>query len=121
MLPALVPLLRAQPGVGPVYALGEVPPLQGQEAPEVWAPLMSLPWLCGADPATAQPWPDRLPYLTVPPADGACATPRASAPLTIGLVWHGNPSHENDAERSLRSVRALAPLAAALAPAVQAG
>jgi tetratricopeptide (TPR) repeat protein len=122
----LIPLLQAQADVGPLYALDERIPVSGPEAPEVWAPLLSLPWLCGQEPLPGEgTWPDALPYLRCPEdadamdaahaaADGAMA-PNAERPLTIGLVWHGNPKHENDAERSLSDVGALAPLRAALA------
>ncbi len=133
----LIPLLQAQAGVGPVYALDERIPVSGPEAPEVWAPLLSLPWLCGQEPLPGEGvWPAELPYLTCPEAaDSADAmdaahvahadfeamaphapnTPNAERPLTIGLVWHGNAKHENDAERSLPGVDALAPLRSALA------
>jgi hypothetical protein len=102
--PALIPLLQAQAGVGPVWALDGEVPLTGPAAPDVWAPLLSLPWLCGDD----GDWPDALPYLQAPASPQAA--PEAPRPFTIGLVWHGNPGHENDADRSLPSVDALAPL-----------
>ncbi len=98
--PPLMPLLQAQPGVGPLWSLeGGLP--DGADAPDVWAPLMSLPWLCGDD----GDWPAALPYLTVP-----AATAPTPHPFTIGLVWHGSARHENDAERSLPDVALLAPV-----------
>jgi Tfp pilus assembly protein PilF len=130
----LIPLLQAQDGVGPVYALDGRIPVSGPDAPELWAPLLSLPWLCGQEPLPGEgAWPDALPYLVCPDAvdvtdvtdvTGALVAagagleamaPNAQRPLTIGLVWHGNPKHENDAERSLPGVGALAPLRSALA------
>lgn len=109
--PALIPLLQAQADVGPVWALDGEVPLTGPAAPDVWAPLLSLPWLCGDD----GDWPDALPYMQAPaPLTAQPATPDvardAPRPFTIGLVWHGNPAHENDADRSLPSVDALAPV-----------
>jgi Tfp pilus assembly protein PilF len=107
--PPLIPLLQAQPGVGPLWSLeGRWP--DGPDAPDVWAPLMSLPWLCGDE----GDWPVCLPYLNVPdPASVATASPATAHPFTIGLVWHGSARHENDADRSL-------PDAALLSPVVQA-
>ena len=84
---------------------------------DCWAPLMSLTHLCGT---TLETIPAELPYLHADPArvahraaqdllqaDMAPGTPRA---LRIGLVWRGNPLHENDAQRSLPSLATLAPL-----------
>ncbi len=117
--PALMSLLQAQPGVGPVYALDGRIPVSGPEAPEVWAPLLSLPWLCGQAPLPGEGvWPDALPYLHRPAwADATDATDAHAEdrPLTIGLVWHGNAMHENDAERSLPGLGELAPVLSAMA------
>jgi tetratricopeptide (TPR) repeat protein len=105
--PALISLLQAQAGVGPVWALDGDVPLTGPAAPDVWAPLLSLPWLCGDD----GDWPDALPYLQAPePLAMPDAATDVVRPFTIGLAWHGNPGHENDADRSLPGVDALAPL-----------
>ncbi|MCC7273312.1 MAG: tetratricopeptide repeat protein [Alphaproteobacteria bacterium] len=78
-------------------------------AHDVHLPLMSLPLLFGATPATLPP-PVRF---AVPPA-GAAATAGGTADgeRRIGLVWAGRPSHPNDARRSCPP-GFLAPLAAA--------
>ncbi len=49
-----------------------------------------------ADPARVEAWRQRL--------DALPAGPR------IGLVWKGNPNHDNDAHRSMPSLASLAPL-----------
>ncbi|MEY4763889.1 MAG: hypothetical protein RI907_562 [Pseudomonadota bacterium] len=121
----LIPLLSAQPGVGPLHVLGDaLPPdsVTGPQAPQVWAPVLSLPWLCAPHAAQAQPegpgWPQALPYLRVPAPAATPLSPHSplspSAPRRrrVGLVWHGNPRHENDAERSLPGLASLAPLLA---------
>lgn len=79
---------------------------------DCWAPLMSLPYLCGSTLATL---PASLPYLHADPARVRARAaqgmaPRADGALRVGLVWQGNPLHENDAQRSLPSLHTLAPL-----------
>jgi tetratricopeptide (TPR) repeat protein len=111
--PPLIPLLKGQPGVGPLWPLdGPLPGAAGPQdldqaharAPELWAPLMSLPWLCGDD----GDWPADLPYLQAPASPHAIKP--SARPFTIGLVWHGSARHENDAERSLPHVHSLLPV-----------
>jgi Tfp pilus assembly protein PilF len=74
------------------------------------APLMSLPHLLGT---TMQSIPAEIPYLRAPPADGTTWRARlAGSPRPwIGLVWAGNPKHENDHNRSMAAPH-LAPLVA---------
>jgi tetratricopeptide (TPR) repeat protein len=70
-------------------------------------PLMSLPLACGTMIATI---PAVVPYIGV--ADTEIAMWRARLPARgrrIGLVWSGEPSHDNDLNRSLR-LATLAPL-----------
>jgi tetratricopeptide (TPR) repeat protein/ADP-heptose:LPS heptosyltransferase len=103
---------------------------EGQKLPDydLVCPLLSLPHLLGIDPLSI---PADIPYLrhdsqrSATWADyftqrsqsnaGSSTNPTAqpaSAPrLRIGLVWAGNPSHKNDANRSLE-LTALAPLIA---------
>jgi tetratricopeptide (TPR) repeat protein len=67
------------------------------------APILSLPGLCGTRLETI---PGRVPYLHVPAhvpnraAIDACLA-QAREPLRIGLVWAGNPTHQQDLERSM--------------------
>jgi tetratricopeptide (TPR) repeat protein len=61
-------------------------------------PLLSLPHWLGLG-ANAPP---TRPYLKQDPERSARWAPRFSAPgLRVGLVWAGNPSHKNDANRSI--------------------
>ena len=64
------------------------------------APLMSLPHLLGT---TLDTIPGEVPYLTARREDVAAWRERlAGAPRPrIGLVWAGNPDHENDRNRSM--------------------
>jgi tetratricopeptide (TPR) repeat protein len=76
---------------------------------DFWSSLMSVPHHLGTtidtippaaylrtDPALAGKWRSRLDVLP--------------AGHRVGLVWKGNPSHTNDANRSMPSVSLLAPL-----------
>jgi Flp pilus assembly protein TadD len=69
----------------------------GVNVPEAacYAPLMSLPHLLGTTAATI---PARVPYLSVP-ADITKPSLGGDG-LRVGLVWRGNPQHENDRRRS---------------------
>ena len=82
-----------------VIAYGEtIPPF------DHFTSLASLPGILGVTLPTI---PAQVPYLKAPPV-----RPLPSAPighLKIGLAWAGNPSHHNDAARSLR-LEELAPL-----------
>lgn len=107
--PAMKTWLSAAEGLDRYIAFDEpfAPPEWG-----CWAPLMSLPFLCGS---TVDRIPATLPYLQADPhlvarraAQGMAREPGGA--LRVGLVWRGNPLHENDAQRSLPSLAALAPL-----------
>ena len=58
--------------------------------------------------------PAPIPYLSVPAAQRRAARARlpdrVGGHLRVGLVWRGNPTHENDAARSLPGLFALEPL-----------
>ena len=88
----------ARPG-GPVADI--VVKDEGQPPPfDCHAPLMSLPHLLGTSLDTI---PAQVPYLTALPRDVSAWRERlAGAPRPrIGLVWAGNPEHENDRNRSM--------------------
>jgi tetratricopeptide (TPR) repeat protein len=75
---------------------------------DYWESLMSLPRLFGT---TVQSIPARIPYLGV--YTQRMEQWKARLPegkLRVGLVWKGNPEHNNDAARSLPHFAALAPL-----------
>lgn len=107
--PALKRWLSMAPGLDDYLAF-DAP--FAPEAWDCWAPVMSLPYLCGSTLATI---PAQLPYLQADPVRVAARAAQgmardAGGALRVGLVWRGNPLHENDDQRSLRSLKALAPL-----------
>jgi len=100
--PPLVRLLSRMPGVAAVVARRQPLP-----AFDFHCPLLSLPLACATAPATI---PADIPYLAPDPADAALVRERLprQRPL-IGLVWAGEPSHDNDLNRSIR-LQTLLPL-----------
>ncbi|MGC4060491.1 MAG: tetratricopeptide repeat-containing glycosyltransferase family protein [Aquabacterium sp.] len=106
---ALKRWLSTMPGVDAYFAFDEpFAPTQW----DVWVPMLSLMHLCGT---TLDTIPADLPYLRADPtrvahraAQGLARRPDGA--LRVGLVWRGTPLHENDAQRSLSSLAALAPL-----------
>lgn len=90
---------------GPDQVIGRGEPLP---AFDYHCPLMSLPLACGT---RLQTIPARVPYLKADPERMAALDARLPAKTKprIGLVWQGNKSHVNDANRSMR-LAALAPL-----------
>lgn len=79
-------------------------------AHDVWVFPLTLPMLLRIDLA-ALPATDP-PYLRAPPdraSAWATRVPRDAA-LNVGLVWRGNPLHDNDTDRSLPGLATLAPL-----------
>ncbi|MBF0179226.1 MAG: glycosyltransferase family protein [Magnetococcales bacterium] len=80
----------------------------GDPLPDRWVHLLSLPRLLGAGPSTM---PARLPLAPVVSArDAFWESHLPVGRLRVGLVWKGNPTHKNDAHRSLPGLRPLAPL-----------
>lgn len=81
------------------------------DACDLQVPLMSLPFVLGLG---ADLDADRVPYLYAPGAPSeaiASALPArgGGAPLRAGVVWAGQPKHQNDRNRSL-SLETLLPL-----------
>jgi len=97
--PELARLLATVPGVAATVAPGVPVP----EA-SCYVPLMSLPHLLGV---TLDTLPVATPYLGV--LDGTRTPAIVASGLRVGLVWRGNPQHENDRYRSI-SLKALAPV-----------
>lgn len=62
----------------------------------VYVPLMSLPHALGV---TVENVPAQTPYLSVP--RGTPPAELKGSGLRVGLVWRGNPKHENDLWRSV--------------------
>jgi tetratricopeptide (TPR) repeat protein len=106
---ALKRWLLTMPGVDAYFAFDEpFAPAQW----DLWVPMLSLMHLLGT---TTDTIPAALPYLHADPARVADRAAqglarRADGALRVGLVWRGNPGHENDAQRSLPSLATLAPL-----------
>lgn len=105
--PALKSLFKDLAGVDAVYSFEEeIPSVEA----DFWTPPFSIPFYCKTRLDTI---PDRLPYLHPDPALldfwgrelAAQADPGA---LRVGLVWKGSAEFENDAERSLPGLDAIA-------------
>jgi hypothetical protein len=79
-------------------------------AHDYWESLMSLPLHFGTTPQTI---PAQIPYLGVfAQRMDFWKTRVAQQGIRVGLVWKGNPRHDNDANRSLRHFADLEPLLA---------
>ncbi|SDI06060.1 Tfp pilus assembly protein PilF [Paraburkholderia phenazinium] len=75
---------------------------------DFWSLIMSLPLHFGT---TTESIPARLPYLhALPDLVGYWRTRLPAHGLKVGLVWKGATVHQHDADRSLPSLRSLAPL-----------
>jgi len=107
--PALRSLLATLDGVDAVLPFDV--PLDSLEY-DFWIPPLSLPLYCGTRLDTI---PAAIPYLQAEPGRAAgwgSFLSRECAPsdLRVGLAWKGNPGFENDDQRSLAGLGALAPL-----------
>ncbi len=93
--PAIAPLLKNFPGVASLH-------LQHEQLPafDCHCRLLSLPL---AFQTTVETIPAATPYLSVPLTPHTSLLPprRAASTRRVGLVWQGNPNHENDHNRSL--------------------
>lgn len=104
---ALKPLMPQLPGADQVVAEGEpLPPFDLQ------APLMDLPCILDLAPDTLR---DCIPYLALPegyrPPEVLRAVLEGEPRTRIGLAWTGNPTHKDQARRSIPP-SCFAPLAA---------
>ena len=104
-------LFRTNPYLDVLYGPDEAVPSH-----DYWALPMSLPRWCRT---TLDNIPAALPYLASLPERRAHWQSRLQLRLPnsdqgdvlrVGLVWRGNPGHENDAHRSLPGLAALVPL-----------
>lgn len=105
--PPLKSLFQNLAGIDEAIAVGDPDP---GIAWDFWTPPLSQPYYLGTRLDTI---PAELPYLRVAPgkvADWRAVMGDSGDALRVGLVWKGNPRFENDAYRSLRSLRDLAPL-----------
>lgn len=103
--PALERLLSTHPDIDEVVVLGEAVPLGW----DLWTLPLSLPHHCGT---RFEAIPAPIPYLQARPEDVEAWRGRLpSENMRVGLAWKGNPQFENDADRSLSRLKALAPLA----------
>jgi len=103
--PTLTRLFTGMPELDAVVAVGDVVP----PGWDLWTLPLSLPHLCQS---RVESLPASIPYLHATTEDIAAWRARLpDARLRIGLAWKGNPAFENDADRSLSSLTALAPLA----------
>lgn len=102
--PPLKPLLETAGGVDEVITQAPAP-----EAPyDYWVFPMSLPAVFGSELETL---PASQPYLrALPERVLAWQSRLPEKGLNVGLVWKGNPGHNNDAHRSFRHLSQLEPL-----------
>ena len=104
--PDMKALLQSLDGVGDVFGMND--DNVGSDW-DYWVPVMSLPHYLGT---RVDNIPATLPYLQAPAdklafwrqeIDRLAPRPR----LRVGLAWRGNPAFENDAQRSLPSLKLL--------------
>jgi Tetratricopeptide repeat len=110
--PSMIELLRGFPGIAELFTSGSAP----RERFDDYARAIVLPRFFNED---GTPGRSGVPYLTAPGARMNAWTPRfapRNGARRIGIVWAGNPLHDNDRRRSI-PLDAFAPLAHA--PSVQ--
>lgn len=90
--PPLVRLLKTVAGVEKVVAIGEILPEF-----DVYIPLLSLPRILET---TLETIPAAIPYIYPLESVSLKLDVPAKSYLKVGLVWAGNPSHQNDRNRS---------------------
>ncbi|MDN0084852.1 tetratricopeptide repeat-containing glycosyltransferase family protein [Crenobacter sp. SG2305] len=106
--PGLKTLFASLPGADEVLSFQDAVPSSGWD---FWTLPMSLPHHCRTH--LLDDIPAAIPYLAAEPervAHWSHLLPEGQP--RVGLVWKGNAHFENDAERSLPCLGALAPLAA---------
>lgn len=102
--PELKTLFQTLQGVDTLYSATEHIPHRHYD---FWAMPLSAPRFCQTRSETI---PAQLPYLHADPAKIQQWRLPDDGLKRVGLVWQGNPRHENDDQRSLKSVKLLAPL-----------
>ena len=91
-------ILETAPGVSKVISSGDIPPH------DYWAPIFSLPGLLNIDQnyaATAEPYLFATDSHQKPWRDDLTPPQMRHRKLRVGLVWAGNPDHQNDDARSI--------------------
>lgn len=99
--PALVQLLRTVDGVSQVIPRGEPAPIF-----DYHLPFLSLPRVFGTELNSI---PKEIPYLKTSNLEILDSSASNRSCVNVGLVWAGNPSHLNDACRSI-PIELLKPL-----------
>jgi tetratricopeptide (TPR) repeat protein len=109
--PALKRLFERAEAVDTLIGSGKFSTLEDVRAMldhDYWTLPFSIPRWLETTPSTLP----RAVYLTPDPALAQAWAARLSGlpGLKVGLVWRGNPAHDNDHNRSLPGLRVLAPL-----------
>ncbi|WP_158498735.1 tetratricopeptide repeat protein [Magnetospira sp. QH-2] len=90
--PTLMGLAARVEGVDDVVSLSDPVP-----AHDIQAPMLDLLRCLAIDPETV---PAAMPYLSVPEDLETPARPAGDERLYVGLIWAGDPRHDNDVNRS---------------------
>jgi tetratricopeptide (TPR) repeat protein len=91
--------MRTVPGISAV-----VPDTASVPRCDAWLPLLSAMRVCGTDLASIR---DAVPYVTVEPERQRHMAALIGNPpgVKVGVIWAGNPNHENDRNRSIDGAR----------------